>query len=90
MFTLDLHCLSKSFIWVLEARHYWANLLCSNNIELSLLSERMVYISVNNLSVLSGYFISFWAKPVLSRKDTTQCPGESRTSGPSDIALGYM
>ena len=30
------------------------------------LSALMVYSSVNNLSVLSGRFINFWVKPVLS------------------------
>ena len=70
------------------ARHYWANLLCSNNIEMLLLSERMVYVSVNNLSVISGHFITFWVKS--KQKGHNTVPGESQTSGPSDIALGYM
>ena len=32
------------------------------------LSALMVYSSVNNLSVLSGRFINFWVKPVLSSR----------------------
>ena len=34
---------------------------------MSFLSALMVYSSVNNLSVISGRFIKFWVKPVLSR-----------------------
>ena len=53
VFTLDLHCLTNSFLWVLGIIGLlkW---LCSNNVEMSYLSALMVYSSVNNLSVISG------------------------------------
>ena len=80
------------------AMHYWANWLCSNNVEMYLFSVLMkVYASVNNLSVISGPFMNLWLEPVLSRtykvcSQRTQHigPGESQTSGPSDTALGYI
>ena len=49
------------------ARHYWANRLCSNNVEVYCLSALKVYASVNNLSIISGRFMNFWVEPVLSR-----------------------
>ena len=59
--TLDLHCLSNSFIWVLGIIGLlkW---LCSNNVEMSYLSALMVYSSVNNLSVISGRFTNVLVK----------------------------
>ena len=61
------------------------------------LSALMVDASVNNLAVISGRFIYFWVEPVLSRTYKVYSeraqhigPGESRTSGPSDTALGYV
>ena len=61
------------------------------------LSALMVYSSVNNLSVISGRFLIFGVKPVLSRtykvsSERTQHigPVESRTSGHSDITHGYI
>ena len=57
---------------------------------MSLLSVRIVFEPVNNLIVISGHLITLLVNPVLSRKDTTQCPGESRTSGPPDISFGYI
>ena len=50
------------------AMHYWANCLCSNNVEMYFLSALKVYASsVNNLSVISERFMNFWVEPVLSR-----------------------
>ena len=63
--TLDQHCLSNYFIWVLG--NIWANWLCSNNIEMSFLSALMVNASVNTLSVISGRFLNCWVGQVLSR-----------------------
>ena len=65
--TLDLHCLSNYFIWVLGI--IWANWLCSNNVEMSFLSALMVYASVITLSVIhvSERFLNCWVGPVLSR-----------------------
>ena len=61
------------------------------------LSALMVCSLVNNLSVISGRFINFWVKPVLSRtykvsSERTQHigPVESRTSGHSGTTLGYV
>ena len=51
--TLDLHCLSNFFIWVLGI----IGLL--NKVEISFLSALMVYSSVNNLLVISGRFMNF-------------------------------
>ena len=64
--TFDLHCLSNSFIWVLDIIGLlkW---LCADNVEMAFLSALIVYSSVNNLSVISGRFMNFWVKPVLSR-----------------------
>ena len=76
------------------ARHDWANWLCSINVEMYCLSALTLNASVNNLSVISGRFMSFWVEPILCRtyKVYSQhiSPGESRTSGPSDTALGYV
>ena len=56
-----------------------------------------VNASVNNLSVILGCFMNFWVEPVISRTYKVYYeraqhigPGESRTSGPSDTALGYV
>ena len=61
------------------------------------LSALMVYSSVKNLLVISGRFINFWVKPVLSRtykvssKRTQHIgPVESRASAHSDTTLGYI
>ena len=56
------------------ARQYGTKWLCSNNIKMSSLSVWMVYIPVNNISVILGHFMTFCVTPVLSRKDTKQCP----------------
>ena len=90
MSTLDLHCLSNSFIWVL-------GIIGLTDCEMYCLSALMVNASANNLSVISGRFMNFWVEPVLSRTYKVYSyraqhigPGESRTSGPSDTALGYV
>ena len=64
---------------------------------MSFLSALMVYSSVNNLSVISGRFINFGVKPVLSRTYKVSSlrtqhidPVESRASGHSDTTLGYI
>ena len=52
----------------------------------------MLFIPVNNGSVMSGRF-SFWVEPELSRgygvllKDSTSAFGDSRTSDPSILSL---
>ena len=58
--TLDLLCLSNSFIWVL-------GIIGLTDCEMYCLSALMVNASANNLSVISGRFINFWVEPVLSR-----------------------
>ena len=94
--TLDLHCLSNSFIWVLD---FIGLIDCVQIMTKCIFSALKVYASVNNLSVIRvfGRFMNFWMEPVLSRtyKVSSQMtqnigPGESRTSGPSDTALGYI
>ena len=62
MSTLDLHCLSNSFIWVLG---FIGLTDCVQIIS----SALKVYASVNNLSVIhvSGRFMYFCMEPVLSR-----------------------
>ena len=64
---------------------------------MSFLPSLMVYSSVNNLSVISGRFIDFWVKPVLSRtykvfslRTEHLGPVESRTSGHSVTTHGYI
>ena len=58
--TLDLHCLSNSFIWVL-------GIIGLTDCEMYCLSALMVNASANNLSVISGRFMNFWVEPVRSR-----------------------
>ena len=79
------------------ARHDWANWLCSINVEMYCLSALTLNPSVNNLSVILGRFMNFWREPILCRtykvySERAQhiSPSESRTSGPSDTALGYV
>ena len=65
--TLDLHCLSNSFIWVLG--FIWLTDCVQIMTKCIFFSALKVYASVNNLSVIhvSGRFMNFWMEPVLIR-----------------------
>ena len=56
MSTLDLHCLSKSFIWVLGIIGLTDCVQIMS--KCVFLSALKVYASVNNLSVISGRFMN--------------------------------
>ena len=69
----------------MSARHYWAN----NNVEMSLLSVRMVYVSVNKFQSYQDISSLSWLTSSKQKGHNT-VPSESRTCGSSDIALGYI